>query len=314
MLDLKDKKILYELGSNARITNKSLAKKIMLSESSTIARINRLFKEEILFGTHTLIDNSKMGYQGYRLYFKFFSTTSEEEKEILDFLKNKKAVSVLAKCFGFFDVAVMSWVKERQLFDEVISDLKEKFRDKITDLEISLYCETYHFNRDYLLESHIKQRQIIKTGGGTIEKIDLLDEKILNSLYNDARKSILDISKEIKTPPRTIAYRIKQLEEKKIIVGYNINVQTTKIGYVYYKLNIILSKNAKFSEILQFALNNKNVIYLDRTIGIYDLQLNLEVKDSEELQKIIEDIKNKFGGIKELSWFQIEKYIKINYI
>lgn len=314
MLDLKDKKILYELGLNARITNKALAKKIMLSESSTISRINNLIKNEILLGTHTLIDSSKIGYQGYRLYFKFFSTTSEEEKEILDWLENNRAVSVLARCFGFFDVAVMSWVKERQLFDDLITVLKERFRDKVTDLEISLYCETYHFNRDYLLESRPKIRKVLKTGGGNVEKIDELDNKILNFLYNDARKSILEISHGLKTPPRTIAYRIKQLEEKKIIVGYNINLQTTKIGYVYYKLNIILSKNAKFSDILEFATNNQNVVYLDRTIGIYDLQLNLEVKDNEELQKIIESIKNKFGGIKELSWFQIEKYIKINYI
>ncbi len=314
MLDLKDKKILYELGLNARITNKALSKKIMLSESSTIARINRLFKEEILVGTHTVIDNSKMGYQGYRLYFRFSSTTSEEEKEILNWLKDNRAVSVLARCFGFFDVAVMSWVKERQLFDDLITLLKETFREKITDLQTSLYCETYQFSRDYLLENSPKQRQIIRTGAGIIEKIDKLDERILNSLYNDARKTILDISEELKTSPRTIAYRIKQLEDKKIIVGYNINLQTTKIGYVYYKLNIILSKNSKFSNILQFATNNKNVIYIDRTISIYDLELNLEVKNNEELQKIIQEIKNKFGGIKELSWFQIEKYIKINYI
>jgi len=314
MVDLKDKKILYELGLNARITNKALAKKIALSESSTIARLNNLIKNEVLFGTHTLIDNSKMGYQGYRLYFKFISTTPEEERKILDWLKNNRAVSVLARCFGFFDVAVMSWIKERQLFDELITAPKEKFRDKITDLEISLYCETYHFNRDYLLENPPKIRKIIKTGGSEIEKIDELDNKILNSMYNDARKSILDISHELKIPPRTIAYRIKQLENKKIIAGYNINLQTTKIGYVYYKLNIILSKNAKFSDILDFAISHKNVIYLDRTIGIYDLQLNMEVKNNEELQKIIEEVKNKFGGIKELSWFQIEKYLKINYI
>ncbi len=314
MLDLKDKKIIYELGLNARITNKALAKKIMLSESSTIARINRLFEEEILLGTHTLIDNSKMGYQGYRLYFKFFSTTPKEENEILEWLKNNPSVSVLARCFGFFDVAVMSWVKERALFDNLITFLKENFRDKITNLEISLYCETYHFNRDYLFENSPKQRKMIKTGEGKIESYDKLDEKILNLLYDDARKNIIDLSSKLNTPPRTISYRIKQLEKKGIIAGYNINLQTKKIGYTYYKLNIILSKNAKFSDILNFAISNKNVIYLDRTIGVYDLQLNIEIKDNEELQKVIEKIKTTFGGIKELSWFQIDKYLKIVYI
>jgi len=244
MIDLKDKKILYELGLNARITNKALAKKVMLSESSTTLRVNNLIKNEILLGTHTLIDNSKMGYQGYRLYFKFCSTNPEDENKILNWLKNNRAVSVLGRCFGSFDVAVISWVQERQLFEDLIIMLKEKFRDKTTDLEFFIYCETYHFNREYLLDKPPKIRQMIKTGGGKTEKRDELDNKILSSIYNNARKSILEIAHQLKTPPRTIAYRIKQLENK----------------------------------------------------------------------KIIEEVKTKFNGVEEISWFQIEKYLKINYI
>jgi hypothetical protein len=77
---------------------------------------------------------------------------------------------------------------------------------------------------------------------------------------------------------------------------------------------VILSKNVGFQDILRFAIEHKNTIYLDKTIGKYDLELNLEIKDNEELQKIIKEIKDRFEGIRELSWFQIDKYYKINYI
>jgi len=314
MVDLKDRKILYELGLNSRVTNKALAKKIALGESSTIGRINNLIKEEILLGTQTIVDNSKIGYRGYRFYFKFSSTTSKEETEILNWLKNHKAVSVLAKCYGSIDVAVMCWNKERKTFEDLINSLKEHFKDKISDLEIVLYCEAYHFSRDYLLDKNNKPRQIIKIGNSELEKIDELDLRILESIYSNARKSILDMSHKLNKPPRTIAFRLKQLENKKIIAGYSINLDTKKIGYEYYKLNVILSKNISFSDILRFASEHKNTIYLDKTIGKYDLELNLEIKDSEELQKIIKEIKDKFGGVRDLSWFQIERYYKINYL
>jgi Lrp/AsnC family leucine-responsive transcriptional regulator len=276
--------------------------------------MDNLLKEEILLGTQTIIDNSKMGYEGYRFYFKFSSTTSKEENEVLNWLKDHKAVSVLARCYGSIDVAVMCWNKDKKIFEELINSLKENFRNKTTDLEIFLYSETYHFSRDYLLEKSNKLRQIIKIGNNETEKIDDLDTKILKSIYNNARKSILDISQELKKPPRTIAFRLNQLEKKKIIAGYSINLNIKKIGYEYYKLNVILSKNVGFQDILRFAIEHKNTIYLDKTIGKYDLELNLEIKDNEELQKIIKEIKDRFEGIRELSWFQIDKYYKINYI
>jgi DNA-binding Lrp family transcriptional regulator len=313
MIDLKDKKILYELGLNARVTNKALAKKIGLSESSTIHRIANLTDNEVLLGTQTIIDSSRLGYEGYRIYFKFSSTTTEEETKILDWLKNNKTASVLAKCSGAIDVAVICWTKSKKEFEEFVNNLKEKFRDKITELDISLYCETYHFSRDYLLDK-AKTRDIIKIGNNSLVKYDKLDEDILKAIFANARKNVIDISEELKEPPRTISFRLKQLEKKKIIAGYTINLNTEKTGYEYYKLNIVLSKNVINSDLLEFAIYHKNTIYLDKTIGKYDLELNLELKNKSDLSKIVQEIKDKFGGIKEMSLFQIEKYLKINYL
>lgn len=313
MVDLKDKRILYELGLNARITNKILAKKIALSESSTINRLNNLEKEEILLGTQTIIDNSKLGFEGFRVYFKFVSTTTEEENKIFSWLKQNRTVSVLAKCSGITDGAIMCWVKNKKEFEDFVNEFKDKFRDKISELDISVYCETYHFSRDYLLDKD-KTRQIIKIGNNEQVKYDELDERILRSIFANARRNIIEISEELKEPPRTVAFRLKQLESKKIIAGYAITLNTSAIGYEYYKLNIILSKNIPTRELIEFATHNRNTIYLDRTISKYDLELNVELKDKTELSKLIQEIKDKFGGIKDISWFQIDRYLKINYI
>ncbi|MEK6927359.1 MAG: Lrp/AsnC family transcriptional regulator [Nanoarchaeota archaeon] len=314
MLDLKDKKLLYELGLNARMTNKALAKKIALSESSTLGRINNLIRQEILLGTQTIIDNSKLGYEGYRIYFKFSSTTTQEEAKIFNWLKINKTVSVLAKCSGAIDGAIICWTKEKGEFEEFVNNFKGHFRSNLEDLDISVYCGTYHFSRDYLLDSKAKTREIIKIGNNGVAKYDELDEKILRSIFADARKSVLEISEELKQPPRTVAFRIKQLEKKKVIAGYTINLNAEGIGYEYYKLNIVLSKNIINSDLLEFAIHHKNTIYLDKTIGKYDLELNVELKSKLELNNLINEIKDKFGGVKEMSWFQVERYLKINYL
>lgn len=313
MLDLKDKKILFELGQNSRTINKDLAKKVGLSESSTINRIKNLEKQGVLLGTQAIIDNSKLGYQGFRIYITFASTTSEEETKIIEWLKQQKAVTVLARCSGSVDIAIISWVKNKIIFEDFVNLLKEKYREKIGNMEIFIYCETYHFSRNYLLNK-TKSKQIIRIGNNSLEKYDEFDQRLLESVYANAKKNVLDISDELKKPPRTVAYRLKQLEKKKIIAGYTITIDTNLIGYEYYKINVILSKNVENKSLIDFATQCKNSVYLDKTIGKYDFELNVEVKDKSELNEIIGQIKDKFGGIKELSMFQVEKFYKINYI
>ena len=310
-MDERDRKLLYELSKNSRIPGNILAKKLRLSKSSVAYRLNNLFKEKIILGTQTIIDNSRLGYRGYRIYFNFLSTTSKEEEDILNWLKKQEAVSVLATCSGNTDVAIMSWVKNDNDFEDLLLEIKKRYRSKITNLDIFVYTKTYHFNRNYLAKE--KDKTILLTGKGGSEKYDPLDLKILNLLAEDSRISIVDLSANLNEPERTIAFRIKKLEEKKIIAGYSINLNLSKIGYEYFKLNIIFDKNTNEKDLIDFANSLDNSIYVDKTLGRFDFELNLEVQNREELDKIIREIKDKFDGIREISLFQIKEYLKIKY-
>ena len=55
-LDLKDRKILYELDSNARQSNSEIAKKVGLNKNTVNYKINRMTEEGIIAGYYTVID------------------------------------------------------------------------------------------------------------------------------------------------------------------------------------------------------------------------------------------------------------------
>ena len=61
-LDHKDKELLKELQSNARITNAELAKRINLSPSSTLERVKKLEASGLIDRYVTLLDEKKAGY------------------------------------------------------------------------------------------------------------------------------------------------------------------------------------------------------------------------------------------------------------
>jgi DNA-binding Lrp family transcriptional regulator len=311
-MDKKTRRILHELSKNARTPLKQLAKKVSLSESTLSYRLTQLHKEEIILGTAPIIDHSKLNHIVYRIYASFFGTTTKKEQEIFNWLKQQKAVLVLASVQGEYDILIMSAVSSSEKFHDFLKNFKEKYRKFIGTLETFTYLKTYHFSRDYLIEN--EERTTIVTGESQKEKIDELDKKILRSLATDARKPVLQISKEINVPVRTVSNRLKLLEKKKIILGYSLNLNLNKIEREYYKLNIIGNENIDYSSLINFAAHLDSSIYVDETIGKYDFELNVEVKNKQELNEIINSIKEKMKGIRHLNLFQINKYLKLTYL
>jgi DNA-binding Lrp family transcriptional regulator len=92
-LDLKDRKILYELDINSRQSFNELSKKVGLSKDSVIYRIKKLQDSGIIKHFHTVIDVGKLGFISFRLYLKLQNSTPQKEAEIIKFLKSQKIVT-----------------------------------------------------------------------------------------------------------------------------------------------------------------------------------------------------------------------------
>jgi len=74
-LDLKDRKILYELDLNARQSDSEIAKKVGLTRDSVRYRINKLVENGYINYFMTLLNSMKLGYDWYRTFFKFQNLT-----------------------------------------------------------------------------------------------------------------------------------------------------------------------------------------------------------------------------------------------
>lgn len=311
-LDLKDKKILYELDKNARQSNSEIAKKVRLNKNTVSYKINRLEKEGVIINYYTVIDNAKLGYFSFRVYIKFFNTTPEKEQEIIKWLKENNLVGVIGKIETIYDLVIMLWVKNIYEFDDFWLEFKKKFRKFFWNEKVHVFTKVYHFKRKFLLEEQ-KSEEYEIIGERKITKYDNLDFEILKLLSKSAKMPLIDISKKLKIPSRTIAFRIKQLEKNKIIQGYRVNINLGKIGYEYYKANIILDNYEKYDELINFSKNNLNIIYIDRTLTELDFEIDIEIKNRQELLELLAEMKSKFN-IRDIEIFTYKQYYKIESI
>ena len=110
--------------------------------------------------------------------------------------------------------------------------------------------------------------------------LDLRDQKIIYELEKDARTSVSDIAKRLKTSKQLVSYKIKKLEENKVIEGYHAIIDTSRLGFTSYRVylkfqNLTLKKR---EEILAFLTNLNEVTILLTIDGRWDVGFAIMVK------------------------------------
>lgn len=314
-LDLKDRKILYELDVNARQTYLQIAKKVGLSKDVVIYRIKNLLKRKIINGFYTVIDTSKLGYFTVRAYIRFQNTNPQKEQEIIDFVSKLKNALWVGKVDGHWNFVFGIWVKTFQEFDKMWLDFEKQFRKHIQQKEISVFIHYLHLRRNYLVDRKKTDPSIDVVGASKEEKLDETNLKLLSILAKDARISLIDLTKELNLTSKAISYRIKQLEKKKIILGYRAMLNLNSIGFHYYKVDLNLEDLSKINQLRTFISVHPNIVYSERALGGSDFEFDIECQSFQEFQKIINELKEKLGDtIRDYKYYVATKIYKTLYM
>ena len=298
-LDLKDRKLLYELDCDSRQTVQQLSKKIGLSKDAVNYRINRLSQEGIIKSFNAVIDTGKLGFLSFRLLLKFYNLSPEKEKEILVFLLENKNLVWLVQAEGNWDINTWFLYKSVAEMNTFWKELLDKYNNYISKREFGIYSKVIYFSRAYLLEEKNAPfyMPIVSLPGE--QQLDEAELKIIGLLSKNARMPVVEIAKKAGITPKTVISKIKKLEERKIIVGYRTEFNLEKLGYKYYKIHIT-TFNATPERIKQlelYAQQNPNIIYKDEVLGGYDIELEIQVENENKLRELIENLKHEFSDI-----------------
>ena len=313
-LDLKDKRILTLLDENARYSNSQIAKKVKLSKPAVEYRIKRLEKNKIISEYYTIIDFTKLGYSQYKIYFKFQNTTLENEKTIVEYwIKDKNSVWV-AQIRGRWDLTISIIAKNNFEFGEIINKFMNKFSTFVLEKDVLLTEYSPIYAREYL--SQTPQKEFTYGIPSKIYELDETDKKILKELSTNARINIINLSQKTKLTRDVVNYRIKKLLKEGIIFQYRCYLNLQKIGINHYKI-IFRTKN--FNEehekqIKEYVEKHKKATQFLKLIGSWDLEIEFETENEDELYKILTEIRKQFSEIiRDFDILRITETFKYDY-
>ena len=310
-LNIKDKQILKILDSDARQSNSQIAKKTRLSKNIVNYQIKRLEQLGLIKKYLTLIDYSRLGYFQIRTYLDFYELDPDKEEKLIQYLIKCKSTGSIARTVGDWDLSFTIFVKNLGDFEKEWSPFINKFRSIIKEYSTQVITKEIAFERtDLTIEK--KEKSFWEKGSNQVIQIDSIDSKILNLIVENARIPIKHLSLEIGLGSMAIIYRLKQLVKKGIILGYRANLDFTKLGYEYYKINLELENPKIINALTAYCKSCSNVVSVTHSIhDNVDFEFDIEVKDFNVLLDLISQLKKQFPrSIRDYTYIKFVKYYK----
>jgi len=229
-IELKDKKILYELDRNSRQTLSRIGKNVRLPKSVVAYRMKKLEETGIIKNFYTVINFYKLGYINLAIYVNYQYYTPAIEKEIINYFVDSKYSWWVANIQGRYDLVVLFLVKDLNDFFSFWRKTLMKYKFNFQDCSIAFFTKTYSYPHSFLLDDYKRdnrEKMEIVDGGKKVD-IDNKDLQILHLIDLNSRIPLTEIAKKLNSSATMINYRIKKLIKIGVIQGFRTNIDFSK--------------------------------------------------------------------------------------
>ena len=324
-MDKLDKKILYLLSLNCRLSNMAIARHLQTSREVVSYRIQRMMEQEILHGFLTLINAQALAKKMIIVGIKVHA--SVKIQELLEAFEKHPSVTAVRHCGGIFDVVMTIQANNDEECYVVFHGFLEKYASAIKCHEIFSKLEQ-HFSSVYLLldnnDEKKKLEQIQEHKGNsfirdfqtrpmsTIASTDQQDQDILAILNHDARISLADLSAKTGISFFQLQKRIKSLIRGNIIQAFIPYFSLVKCGFQCYYVfaNVRQQAEPAFRE---WTNQHPSIVWRTKLLGQFNYKLSLYVNNNSQLADILKEMHEQFGEAifqtESLPVFASSKYI-----
>jgi len=308
--DAKDRHLLFLLEQNSRASLTRLAGGLRLSREAVNYRIKKLQDAGIIKSFIVETSFSRLGLATHSAYLKLSNLSASDYSDFLAKLSENRQIIWLASLGGRFDLTIETSASDIPEADSFFSGLLNEHAAYVRNCIIVPRVFEHAFGRKYLWpeKAPAEKKQNARPSG--VFRPDALDVKILSALSSEARLPVTELGRRVGEAPSTVSYRLKQLEREGVIDGYSVFTQTEALGYSRFKSLITVREFSREGErkILAFCRTHPNVYYINKTLGSWNFEIEVDVQTPMEYQQFLLDFRSRFDStIQEIESLSIFK-------
>ena len=143
--------------------------------------------------------------------------------------------------------------------------------------------------------------------------IDVIDEKLLEVLQENARISISELSKRINLSLSAVSERVKKLESSGAILQYTAILDPVAMNQnLIAVIAVSVTGDPKVCDFIKYIKGNSAIMSCYRVTGTYDYMATVCSHDQSALQETLDEIK-KPRGVSAVHSTVLLEPLKVNF-
>lgn len=296
-LDVLDRKILWNLDTDARQSLSDLARKVKHGRDIVAYRVERLVDQGILRGTSAVVNPYTLGFTIYKSYLRLRSKRTRQEK-LLQAIRSNDQVFCYAVTDGNWDLIFNALATSPAEFESWRDTLLRGYREEILEYQFAIVLEQQIYPKKFLVP---KERSSGWRIGPTEVQVSLDDRdiQVLGMLGRDARISVVDLAEALGITPVMARTSIERLEKFGVIVGYRVDIDRQKLGYSAFKAQISYApgRTTMPKAIRDFSAKEPRVVSCIHQLGIHNFECNAVAESFDHFSAALDGFAESVDGL-----------------
>ena len=314
-----DHPLIFLRSENARMGFKELGRIVKKSPQLIKYNVSVLEKEGLLHDPFYIFDYSYFGLLLFRVYFKGVYVKEQDKVRVITELRQNPYVLAVYELVGEFDLGV-------EFASPNPSKFNKEFKKIITanpllkEYKIVLNIVTHIYPRHYLVNTpELLTLYNQKIVGGDREKDEFKPEEmaVLRVLLHNPTVRYTTLAKESVLNVKTVKSILQNLTKRNVIRGCKFLIDKNKLDITKNRLFLKLHNvDLEYeSRLLDYLHDNPEVIQLNKTVGDWDMEIDLESLDKSRIRYIISKLREEFSDlIAGFNLIEVYEYHKRTYL
>lgn len=316
------------MGIRLSDTQRTILSSVMLRARTPLAKVARELKlrehtirycldelrEAGVIRPFALIDVHALGFTDYCLFFSLRSDSRASRNRLMQLLVQSPQTAWVAELSGEFSHTVSLFARDIVDVQRFLESLASAKCGALEEKAFAVRVSWSNFRCKYLWAGRSSVNELVRRSGSQPQVLDALDARLLATLSTQGLLPNAKLAKLLDIAESTLSYRMKRLEQRKVILGYLYYVDAQQLGYQTARL-LVYERHTQpdLSQQLQrFARAHPHITGFVHCVGSWDYELNLEVPNAKAVNEIAEQVQERFEkGVRTIRPLQLVETQKI---
>lgn len=303
-----NKELLFLYSENARVKIRELANLLKKSPQRLKYNVKVLEKDKIVFNPYSVIDYSFFGLLLFKVYFKGGYVSEKNKNAILQKLSEHPYVVSIYELDGAFDLVIEMEAPNASRFNKELRGITNT-TPTLNSYKILLNVVTHIYSKTYLLKhsplvNELTGRfgkDIVVGGDRKVEDFSKSETAVLYNIALNPKIRLTTLAQQTGMNIKTVNSILKRLTQRKILKGYKCLIDTTSLGIHKHRLFLKLHNLSQEREnhLMEYILKTPEIIQINKTVGDWDMELDLESFDKSRIRYLTVQLREEFGELIE---------------